>query len=139
MEKIIKLNSEADTIALAKEIAGQVKTGDVIALSGELGAGKTFFTQALCRFLEVAEYVSSPSYIILNEYEGRFPIAHFDLYRLNSVEEVFEIGLVDLLDQRLTIIEWYEVARELLPEHTIYLDFELKDDLRYVKMNSGKV
>jgi tRNA threonylcarbamoyladenosine biosynthesis protein TsaE len=137
MEKILILRSEAETIRLAEKISRQVTIGDVIALSGELGAGKTFFAQALCRFLGVTEYVSSPSFIILNEYEGRFPIAHYDLYRLGSVEEVLEVGIPEIFEQRLTIIEWYETAQELLPPETVYLDFLLVDDQRKVRV-AGK-
>ncbi|MCF7912159.1 MAG: tRNA (adenosine(37)-N6)-threonylcarbamoyltransferase complex ATPase subunit type 1 TsaE [Candidatus Cloacimonetes bacterium] len=136
MNKVIRLDTKQKTSQLAETIASQVSCGDVLALSGELGAGKTYFTQCLCRFLDVTEYVSSPSYILLNEYEGKFPIAHFDLYRLDSLDEVLETGLPDFIEQRVTVIEWYEVAREILPENTIYLDFVLTESERIVKLKT---
>jgi len=138
MNKVIILDTEQKTSQLAEAIASQVDCGDVLALSGELGAGKTFFTQCLCRSLGITEYVSSPSYILLNEYAGKLPVAHFDLYRLDSLDEVLEIGLPDIIEQRLTVIEWYEIARELLPADTIYLDFEFTDSERLVKLRTTR-
>jgi len=138
MIQLINLDSLEKTCQLAGKIASQVNIGDVIALSGELGAGKTYFTQCFCKHLGVSEYVSSPSYILLNEYLGRFPIAHFDLYRLDSLDEVLETGLPDFIEQRITVIEWYEVARDLLPKNTIFLDFELTETKRLVKLNTSR-
>ncbi|MDP8210773.1 MAG: tRNA (adenosine(37)-N6)-threonylcarbamoyltransferase complex ATPase subunit type 1 TsaE [Candidatus Stygibacter australis] len=138
MIQLINLDSQKKTCQLAESIASQVNIGDVLALSGELGAGKTFFTQCFCKHLGVTEYVSSPSYILLNEYLGKFPIAHFDLYRLDSLDEVLETGLPDFIEQRVTIIEWYEVARDLLPENTIYLDFEITETERLVKLKTNR-
>jgi tRNA threonylcarbamoyladenosine biosynthesis protein TsaE len=138
MEDFLPLYSEDDTCELAEIISSQVQSGDVIALSGELGCGKTFFSKCLCKYLGVQEYVSSPSYIILNEYEGIFQIAHFDLYRLNNAEEVMEIGLQDFIEKKLTIIEWYEVAQNLLPAHTIFMDFTFENDLRIVHIHTTK-
>ncbi len=136
MKQELVLKTEKETCDLAEIIAKQVKTGDVLALSGELGSGKTFFTQCVCRHLGVTEYVSSPSYVLLNEYKGKFPIAHFDLFRLESLEEVLEIGLADIIEQRLTIIEWYEIAGEILPEQTIYFNFEISDLGRVVSIRT---
>ena len=138
MKQELVLKTEKETCDLAGIIAKQVKTGDVLALSGELGAGKTFFTQCVCRHLGVTGYVSSPSFILLNEYEGIYPIAHFDLFRLDSLEEVLEIGLADIIEQRLTIIEWYEIAEEILPEQTIYLNFEISDPGRIVSIRTSR-
>jgi len=138
MIQLIKLDSQKKTCQLAESIASQVNIGDVLALSGELGAGKTFFTQCFCKHLGVTEYVSSPSYILLNEYLGKFPIAHFDLYRLDSLDEVLETGLPDFIELRVTVIEWYEVARNLLPENTIYLDFEITETKRLVRINTKR-
>ena len=123
MKKII-LNSEEDTNKLAKEIAEILQLDDVIALYGDLGAGKTFFTQKLCNHLGVKENVSSPSYVLMNEYSGKFPIAHLDLYRIDAEEELLELGLYDLFENRITIIEWAEIAERLLPENTKKIRFE---------------
>jgi tRNA threonylcarbamoyladenosine biosynthesis protein TsaE len=139
MKQELQITTEQQTIDLAATIAAKVTQGDVIALYGELGAGKTFFTQALCRALGVQEYVSSPSYILLNEYQAAFPIAHFDLYRLSSAEEALELGIPEIFEQCLTIIEWPGVAQELLPPDALHLYFELADDdVRQVTIEWGK-
>jgi tRNA threonylcarbamoyladenosine biosynthesis protein TsaE len=132
-QKII-LKSEEDTRLLAQEIAAECQIGDVLALIGPLGAGKTFFTQKLCEFLGVEEIVSSPSYILLHEYSGRIPIAHLDLYRLVSFEETLELGLEEIMDGRLTIIEWAELVLPLLPEKTKKIRFELIGSDRIVNI-----
>jgi len=117
------LRTERDTIALAKLVASYLKAGDVIALYGELGAGKTFFTQQLCRFLGISEIVSSPSYVLINQYDGDIPVTHVDFYRLAAYEEVLELGLEEMLEDKITVIEWPEVAAEILPEDTLKIHF----------------
>ena len=129
-ERILK--SENDTIQFAKELALKLKKGDVLALYGKLGAGKTFFTQQLCKFMGVSENVSSPSYVLMNEYVGNYVIRHLDLYRLDSAEEVLELGLHDLYEDTITIIEWPEIAEGMLPENTIHIYFEFIDSNRKV-------
>ncbi|MEA2097247.1 MAG: tRNA (adenosine(37)-N6)-threonylcarbamoyltransferase complex ATPase subunit type 1 TsaE [Candidatus Cloacimonadota bacterium] len=129
-ERILK--SEDDTIEFAKELAPKLKKGDVVALYGELGAGKTFFTQHLCKFLGVTENVSSPSYVLMNEYMGNYIIRHLDLYRLDAAEEVLELGLYDLYEDAITIIEWPEIANGMLPENTIHIHFEFDGSDRKV-------
>ena len=135
-ERILK--TEEDTTLLAKQLAPKLRIGDVVALHGELGAGKTFFTQRLCNFLEVDEDVSSPSYILLNEYSGICTIRHFDLYRLESEEEVLELGLHDLYEDAITIIEWPEIADGMLPENTIHIYFKFVDLDRKVTIKIKK-
>jgi len=129
------LRSEDDTIEFAKELAPKLKKGDVLALYGELGTGKTFFTQQLCKFLGVRENVSSPSYVLMNEYIGNYNIYHLDLYRLDAAEEVLELGLYDLFKDAITIIEWPEIADGMLPENTIHIYFEFIDQNRKVRIN----
>ncbi len=129
------LRSEDDTIEFAKELAPKLKKGDVLALYGELGTGKTFFTQQLCKFLGVRENVSSPSYVLMNEYIGNYNIYHLDLYRLDAAEEVLELGLYDLFKDAITIIEWPEIADGMLPENTIHIYFEFIDQNRKVRIS----
>jgi tRNA threonylcarbamoyladenosine biosynthesis protein TsaE len=128
------LRSEDDTISFAKELAPALKQGDVLALYGELGAGKTFFTQQLCKFLGVTENVSSPSYVLMNEYVGEYVIYHLDLYRLDAAEEVLELGLYDLFEDSITIIEWPEIADGMLPDNTIHIYFKFDGSNRNVKI-----
>lgn len=129
-ERILK--TENDTIKFAKQLAPKLKKGDVVALYGELGTGKTFFTQQLCKFLGVRENVSSPSYVLMNEYIGTCIIRHLDLYRIDTAEEVLELGLYDLYEDAITIIEWPEIAEGMLPENTIHIYFEFIDPDRKV-------
>ena len=126
------LRNKNDTIEFAKELAPKLQKGDVLALYGELGVGKTFFTQQLCKFLGVRENVSSPSYVLMNEYFGSYTIRHLDLYRLDAAEEVLELGLHDLYEDAITIIEWPEIAYGMMPENTIHIYFEFIDSNRKV-------
>lgn len=132
MSRTVILNSEEDTIRLAREISREISERDVIALYGELGAGKTFFAQVLCSFLDVSEYVSSPSYVIMNEYDGKFHISHLDLYRLKNEEEVLELGLEEVFENGITIIEWPESAEQLLPGNTKKFYFDRTQERRTV-------
>ena len=136
MEKY--LYSKRDTEEFAISIAKQLSVGDILALYGELGAGKTFFTQMLCKALGVHENVTSPSYVLMNEYIGSISIAHLDLYRLNSEDELLELGLEDIFEDRLTIIEWPEISEKILPSRTIKLYFNLENDHRKVKLLNFK-
>ncbi|HHE40418.1 MAG TPA: tRNA (adenosine(37)-N6)-threonylcarbamoyltransferase complex ATPase subunit type 1 TsaE, partial [Candidatus Cloacimonetes bacterium] len=100
--RTIILDSEQAADNLAKEVSKILNLGDVIALYGQLGAGKTFFTQMLCQYLGVKETVTSPSYVLMNEYHGKYPIAHLDLYRLGTAEELLELGLFELFEDHIT-------------------------------------
>lgn len=133
MQKI-NLPDKQATVDLAEKLAAEIVKGDVLALYGELGSGKTFFTQHLCHFLGVKENVSSPSYVLMNEYHGKFSIAHLDFYRLGGIEEVLELGLHDIFESGVTIIEWPEVGEEILPEHTRRLRFSFDGTERSVQI-----
>ena len=133
------LRTEKDTTLFARQLAQKLKIGDVVALYGELGVGKTFFTQRLCNFLKVDEDVSSPSYILMNEYSGTCTIRHLDLYRLESEEEVLELGLHDIFEDAITIIEWPEIADGLLPENTIHIYFKFVGLDRKVTIKVKKI
>jgi len=102
--------SEEDTFHLAKTMAGRFKGKEVILLSGELGAGKTVFAKGIAAGLGLKEYhlVCSPSFTILNIYEARFPIYHFDLYRLEKEADILDLGWEDYLDRGVVIVEWGE-------------------------------
>ena len=126
----VELRTEQDTIELAKKVADLAEAGDVIALYGELGAGKTFFTQQMCRFLDVEDIVSSPSYVLINLYKGKIPVTHADLYRLGSFEEVLELGLEEMFEGRITVVEWPEIAEGMLPGSTLKINIVFSGILR---------
>lgn len=113
--------SEAETEALGGRLAEQLRPGAVVACRGDLGMGKTAFTRGLARGLGCRERVTSPTFTIVNEYEGgRLPLFHFDLYRLEGAEDLFDIGWDDYLDRGgVCAVEWSERAAEALPPETI--------------------
>lgn len=138
----VAISSLGDTEKLAKKIASLLKAGDVIELIGDLGAGKTTFAKFLIRHLvgEDTE-VTSPTFNIVQLYDARgFTIWHFDLYRLKSPHELFEIGLDEALDLGVSLIEWPEIASYMLPKERLVIKlFSGKNDERVVLLEgSGK-
>ena len=117
-------NCTEDTEALGERLAEKLRPGDVVAYTGDLGAGKTAFTRGLARGLGVTERVTSPTFTIVNEYEGgRLPLFHFDMYRLSSADELFDIGWEDFLRRGgVCAVEWSETVRDALEPDTIYVD-----------------
>ena len=118
-------NSENDTMKLANEFAKELTTGDVIVLSGELGSGKTKFTEGFLLFLGLEEEISSPTFTIVNEYrKNDTNIYHFDVYRLSSIDEFYAIGGEQYFDNGICIVEWGEIIKDALPSSYIHLSFE---------------
>ncbi|MBR2706066.1 MAG: tRNA (adenosine(37)-N6)-threonylcarbamoyltransferase complex ATPase subunit type 1 TsaE [Mogibacterium sp.] len=115
------MKSEADTRALGLEIADALEPGDVVALIGDLGTGKTALTRYIAEGLGVKEEISSPTFTIIREYRsGRLPLYHFDVYRLGSGDELLDIGAEDMLDgDGVCVIEWADIAADVLPEDSL--------------------
>lgn len=121
-------NSPSDTWTIASEFFQGLEIPAVIALHGNLGAGKTCFTQGLAQAAGVKEPVCSPTYTIISEYRGTVPFHHIDLYRLGGPEEAFDLGFNEYLEaDGITVIEWAERAAELLPPSTIHIRLERGD------------
>lgn len=117
--------NEKETVAVGMEFASKLVPGDVIALRGYLGAGKTAFTRGVAAGLGLDARVSSPTFTIVNEYLGKTPLFHFDLYRLGSSDELFEIGWEDYLERGgVCMVEWSENANDAMPKETIYVNIE---------------
>ncbi len=120
---ILRSRGPATTMALGRSIGAELLPGDVVALTGDLGAGKTCFTQGIAEGLGVPEEscVRSPSFVILNVYPGgRLPLYHFDLYRVEDPAEMEELGYREILfGEGVTVIEWAEKIRDLLPEEAV--------------------
>ncbi|ALS29666.1 tRNA (adenosine(37)-N6)-threonylcarbamoyltransferase complex ATPase subunit type 1 TsaE [Paenibacillus cisolokensis] len=126
--------NERDTAELARRLAGLARPGTVLALDGDLGAGKTRFSQAFAEALGVKDVVNSPTFTIIKEYEGeRMPFYHMDVYRL-SPEEAEELGLDDyFFGDGATIVEWASLIRELLPDERLEIEIEhAGDDARRI-------
>lgn len=122
--------SPMETAALAGGLAGRLKPGLVIALHGELGAGKTCFIQGLARAMGVHRSVQSPTYTLVNEYlgENALPLYHIDLYRVRSPDEALGLGLDEYLFGRgVTAIEWAERAGDLIPPDTVHISIQPGD------------
>ena len=117
-------NSEGETEDLGRRLGLRLGPGAVVAYTGDLGAGKTAFTRGLARGLDISERVTSPTFTIVNEYEGgRLPLFHFDLYRLGSSDELFDIGWEDYLPRGgVCAVEWSENVADALEEDAIRVD-----------------
>ena len=123
-------NSPEETEALGARLARALEPGAVVAFTGDLGAGKTAFVRGLARGLGVQDRVTSPTFTVVNEYEGgRLPLFHFDLYRLGSADELFDIGWEDYLARGgVCAVEWSERMEELLEPGTIRVDLRRGED-----------
>ncbi len=126
-------NTEQDMENLGREIASRCKAGTVISLRGSLGAGKTVFARGVARFLGVKEAIVSPTFTLIQEYEGSMPMYHMDLYRINSEEDFFMIGGEDMLfSNGLCLIEWSEIINSLLPSGTVFINIKVEPDQRRI-------
>ena len=135
---IIESNSTEETFALGEKIGRECKPGQIYTLIGDLGVGKTVFTQGVAKGLGITGPVNSPTFTIVQIYEeGRIPFYHFDVYRIGDVEEMDEIGYEDCFyGEGLCLIEWANLIEEILPEHysriTIEKDLEKGFDYRKI-------
>ena len=134
-------NSPLETEALGERLAAHLHPGDVIAYTGDLGAGKTAFTRGLARGLGVTDRVTSPTFTIVNEYEGgRLPLFHFDLYRMDSPEELFDIGWEEYLARcGVCAVEWSEHAQDAFEEEPIWVDIRQgeRDEQRIISIRNA--
>lgn len=129
--------SISDTNAIAKELAQNAKPGDVIALVGEMGAGKTHFSKAFAKELGITSTVNSPTFTIMNSYEeGRIPLYHFDAYRIEDPDEMTEIGFEEFIyGQGVCVIEWADIIKDILPTSFLLVKIEtLGENERKIKI-----
>jgi len=127
-------NSPAETETIGRQLASDVNAGSVLALKGELGSGKTLFTQALVAGLESDATVTSPTFTIVHEYQsGRLPIYHFDFFRLDNRESAVRLGLEDyFFGDGVSVIEWADRFPELIPEQARWISFEIKSECQRI-------
>ena len=140
----METNSPEETLEFGKKLGEQAETGQVYTLVGDLGVGKTLFTQGFAKGLGIAEPISSPTFTIVQEYEeGRLPFYHFDVYRIGDIEEMDEIGYEDYISGGgVSLIEWSNLIEEILPEERteilIEKDLEKGFDYRKITVKTPK-
>lgn len=138
-KKIYEINSENDTKNLAKKLASSLQGDEIIVLTGELGSGKTKFTEGFLEYFGFHD-ISSPSFSIINEYDikDEKTIYHFDVYRLEDEDEFFNIGGEEFFGKGICIIEWGEKIKDILPKKYIHIhimrNFELEDNKREIEI-----
>lgn len=140
---VIESKSPEETFQLGMELARNAVPGQVFTLTGDLGVGKTVFTQGFAKGLGIEEPVSSPTFTIVQVYEsGRLPFYHFDVYRIGDVEEMDEIGFDDyVMGGGVSLIEWANLIEEILPEHRfeVTIEKELQHGFDYRKITIEEI
>jgi tRNA threonylcarbamoyladenosine biosynthesis protein TsaE len=132
MDETVVTSGEAETIALGRKFAGTLRSGDVVALYGELGSGKTQFVKGVCAGLGATEHVTSPTFTLINEYRQHpgLPVFHCDLYRIRSFEELCALGIEEYLDDAgISVIEWAEKAERILPRERYSVRFRVVEGI----------
>jgi len=134
---IITTNNEVETIQEGYKLGHNLEKGAVVALYGDLGAGKTAFTRGIAAGLGIDDNVSSPTFTIVNEYSGKIPLFHFDMYRLGSEDELFDIGWDDYLERGgVCVVEWSENVPGAFPSNTIIVHLKYIDEnTRQIEIN----
>lgn len=130
-KKVFHSHSEEETLAIAKDFCKELTIGDVVGLIGELGTGKTLFIRGVCNYFQVEEIVTSPTFTIMNQYMGRhkeneFNIIHIDLYRIKNLQEIIDLGFLEIIatPNSIVLIEWAEKAENLIPKPYYRIEFQ---------------
>lgn len=127
MDKIYSASPE-ETERIGQAVAKRLKGNEVIAMFGGLGMGKTAMTRGIAAGLDCGDCVSSPTFALVNEYDGRFKVYHFDMYRVSGIDDLYAIGFFDYLNTGVLIIEWSENITDALPDNSIIIRFENGDE-----------
>jgi tRNA threonylcarbamoyladenosine biosynthesis protein TsaE len=126
----LRTETAEETREVGEELAELLAAGDAVVLTGELGAGKTTFVQGIARGLGVREHVASPTFTLVREYAGRLDVAHVDVYRLDRVQDVVDLGLDELGDGRsVLLVEWGDAVEDLLPADRLRVELTIADPL----------
>lgn len=139
---IFETYSEKETKQVASEFAKRLKPSDVICMYGDLGVGKSVFVRGIADYLGITEPITSPTFTIVNEYEGKYPLYHFDVYRISDSEEMYEIGYEDYVNgDGISVIEWAELIEDILPDEyykvKILKDYEKGYDYRKIEIEKA--
>jgi tRNA threonylcarbamoyladenosine biosynthesis protein TsaE len=123
--KTIVSSSEDKTFNIGYKLGTLIRKGDIVCLTGDLGAGKTTMTKAIAKGLKIDEYITSPTFTIVHEYEGREKLYHFDVYRVGSVEEMEDIGYEEYFySEGVCVIEWANLIEEIIPENHLWINIK---------------
>ena len=136
-------NSCSDTEKIAYDFSQKLKSGDVVCMYGEMGVGKTAFVRGLARGLDITEPITSPTFTIVNEYSGRLTLYHFDVYRIDDPDEMYEIGYDEYIDgDGVSVIEWPQLIDDILPYKrynvAISKNYDMGDDFRKITIEENK-
>jgi len=141
----IRVTDTDETIKLGEIIGKSLEPGSIIALRGDLGAGKTVLVKGIARGLGIEDEPVSPTFVIMNAYEGRIPLYHFDLYRISGADELIGIGSEEFLfGGGVSAVEWADRVEEIFPEYTIYIDIKIpetgngSENIREIKIEGKK-
>jgi tRNA threonylcarbamoyladenosine biosynthesis protein TsaE len=136
--RTLRSHTPAETQAIGERLGASLRPGAVVACTGELGAGKTCFLQGLARGLGVTSAVTSPTFVLVNQYRGRVPVYHVDAYRTGSLTELVDIGIEEMLHgDGVTVVEWADKLRPLLPAGAFVVTIEgLGDEPRAIRIEA---
>lgn len=125
-KKVVYIKNEQETRSFGKKLAAELAPGIVIALTGDLGTGKTALTKSIAEGLGITEVITSPTFNIVKEYySGRIPMYHFDVYRIGDIDEMYELGYEEYFyGNGVCIVEWADLIEDIIPEDTIRIDIE---------------
>ncbi|MBS4960394.1 MAG: tRNA (adenosine(37)-N6)-threonylcarbamoyltransferase complex ATPase subunit type 1 TsaE [Clostridiales bacterium] len=141
---ICRSNSAEETRQFAYQLGKKAKSGDIFCLDGDLGVGKTVFTQGFASGLGVSDpYITSPTFTIINEYEGRLKLFHFDVYRITSIEEMDDTGYEEyFFSDGVCLVEWAELIKEIIPEKAVWIkiskDLSQGENFRLIDVGGDK-
>ena len=118
----IKVNNEEETFLLGKRIGQLLQSSMILCLSGDMGTGKTHFTKGIAAGLGIEDYITSPTFTLINEYKGRIPLYHFDVYRLENSDELNELGYQEyFFGSGVTVIEWADIINDVIPKDRLWI------------------
>ena len=132
MKKLLKINTNntEETEKLGYNIGKLLKGGEIICMDGDLGVGKTTMTKSLAKGLDIDDHITSPTFTIVNEYEGRLKLYHFDVYRISDVEEMYDLGYEEYFySGGVCIIEWSNLIKEILPKERLTIEIKRIDEV----------
>lgn len=139
MKITLKSKNSNETVEIGEKLGKLLKSGDIVLLSGDLGTGKTVLTKGIAKGMEIDDYITSPTFMLVNEHIGRIPLYHFDVYRITDYTELYDIGYEEyFFGEGVCVIEWPERIEPLIPVErlSIRIDRGCEDDERIIRLES---